>query len=261
MRVAVFGDIHGNVVALDAVIAAAVAEGVQEYWCLGDLVAHGPRPVEVIARLRELANLTCVSGNTDRYVLTGDLRGIIPPIDCPRSPEDWRVLADARESFAWTRGCLVAGGHIEWLAGLPLEQRVNLPDGGRALLVHASPGRDDGPGLTPEHSDDALVQAGFTKGAGDLVLVGHTHVRCERHLAGCHLVNPGPVSLPRSADDQARWTLLEATGAGYTIEHRQVRYDLAGVVDDLSRQRHPAARWLASKMTPHPDGFPQLRVM
>jgi predicted phosphodiesterase len=249
VRAAVFSDIHGNVAALDAVIGAALAEGVQEYWCLGDLVAHGPRPVEVVARLRDLANLRCVRGNTDRYVLTGDLRGIIPPIDRPGSAEDWQDLAAARESFAWTRGCLVAGGQVEWLAGLPLQQRVNLPDGSRALLVHSSPGRDDGPGLTPEQSDDALVQAGFTNGEADLVLVGHTHVRCERDLDGCHLVNPGPVSLPRRPDDLARWAVLDATNAGHTIEHRTVRYDLAEVVDDLSRQWHPASRWLARKMT------------
>jgi hypothetical protein len=163
VRVAVFADVHGNVVALDAVIAAALGEGIQEHWCLGDLVAHGPRPVEVVARLRDLANLRCVRGNTDRYVLTGELRGIIPPIDRPRGAADWRAFADARESFAWTRGCLVASGQVEWLAGLPVEQRVNLPDGSRALLVHSSPGRDDGPSLTPEQSDDALAQAGFGK--------------------------------------------------------------------------------------------------
>jgi predicted phosphodiesterase len=100
VRVAVFADVHGNVVALDAVIAAALGEGIQEHWCLGDLVAHGPRPVEVVARLRDLANLRCVRGNTDGYVLTGELRGIIPPIDRPRSAADWGDYAAARESFA-----------------------------------------------------------------------------------------------------------------------------------------------------------------
>jgi predicted phosphodiesterase len=249
VRVAVFSDIHGNVVALDAVIRDAGREGIQEFWCLGDLVAHGPRPAEVVARLRGLANLRCVRGNTDRYVLTGDLRGIIPPIDRPRTPDEWRDFAAARESFAWTRGCLVAGGHLEWLAGLPLEQRVSLPDGSRVLLVHSSPGRDDGPGLGPEQSDDALVQAGFTKHEAELVLVGHTHVPCERDLAGCRAVNPGPVSLPRRSDDQARWAVLEVTNGGYTVEHRTVQYDLAAVVEDLSRQWHPSARWLTSKMT------------
>jgi predicted phosphodiesterase len=249
MRAAVFGDIHGNVVALDAVIGTAHAEGITEFWCLGDLVAHGPRPVEVVERLRELASLTCVRGNTDRYVLTGDLRGIIPPVDRPSNPEEWRDHAAARESFAWTRGCLVAAGHIDWLAGLPLERRISLPDGRRALLVHSSPGRDDGPGLANGRSDEALAADGFDKREADLVLAGHAHELCEREVAGCHAVNPGSVSLPRKPDDQVRWAVLRATGTGYTIEYRSARYDLAAVVDDLTRQRHPAARWLGRKMT------------
>jgi predicted phosphodiesterase len=253
VRVAVLGDIHGNVVALDAVIGTALSEGIKEFWCLGDLVAHGPRPVEVVARLRELPTLTCIRGNTDRYVLTGDLSGIIPPIDRPSTPEEWRDHAAARESFAWTRGCLVTAGQVDWLAGLPLDQRISLPDGSRALLVHSSPGRDDGPGLASGQSDEALAEAGFAKGEADLVLAGHTHERCERDVAGCHAVNPGPVSLPSNPDDQARWAVLDATVAGYTIEYRSARYDLAGVVDDLARQRHPAARWLARKMTARGD--------
>ncbi len=249
VRVAVFSDVHGNVVALDAVIQAARDEGVEKFWCLGDAVAHGPRPVEVVARLRDLVSLRCIRGNTDRYVLTGDLGGIIPAIDHPHTAEEWRVLADARESFAWTRGCLVGGGQLEWLAGLPLEQRVDLPDGTRALLVHASPGRDDGPGMSADQSDEALAEAGFTGAEADLILVGHTHVPGEREIARRHLVNPGPVSLPRTSDDLARWAVLEATTVGYTVEPRTVRYDLARVVDDLARQRHPASHWLAAKMT------------
>lgn len=249
MRVAVFSDVHGNVLALDAVMRAARAEGIDNFWCIGDLVAHGPRPVEVVARLREVSDLRCVRGNTDRYVLTGNTSGMIPPIDDPRSPEEYRVLADARESFAWTRGCLVGSGHIDWLAALPLEHRVTLPDGSRVLLVHASPGRDDGPGLSLEQSDAELAAAGFTSSEADLVLVGHTHVPGARHIAGCQVVNPGSVSLPRESDDQARWAVLEATTAGYKVEHRTARYDLARVVDDLARQRHPAGVWLANKMT------------
>jgi predicted phosphodiesterase len=248
MRVGVFSDVHGNVRALDAVLQAARDEGIDSFWCVGDLVAHGPRPVEVVARLREISGLTCVRGNTDRYVLTGDLGGIIPPIDRPRTPEEFRVLADARESFAWTRGCLVGGGHVEWLAGLPLEHRLMLPDGSRVLLVHASPGRDDGPGFRLENDDADLVAAGFASGTAELIFVGHTHVAGERRVAGCHVVNSGSVSLPPEPDDLARWVVLEATAAGYTVEHRSAQYDLAQVVDDLARQRHPARKWLAGKM-------------
>ena len=249
MRVAVFSDVHGNVTALDAVLRTARAQGIEHFWCLGDVVAHGPRPAEVVRRLREVPGPRCVRGNTDRYVLTGDVGGMIPPIDRPRTPAEFTVLADARESFAWTRGCLVGAHHLDWLAGLPLDQRITLPDGTRVLLVHASPGRDDGLGLHPDQSDEALAEAGFGAGEADLILVGHTHVPGERHIAGSRVVNPGPVSLPRTADDLARWVYLEANEAGYRLEHRAIRYDLDRVVEDLGRQRHPSGPWLAGKMT------------
>ena len=249
MRVAVFSDVHGNKSALEAVLRAAKAESVDTYWCLGDVVAHGPRPAEVVALLRRLRGLVCVRGNTDRYVLTGDVSGMMPPIDNPKSPEQFRILGDARRSFAWTRGCLVGSGDVEWLASLPSEHRVVLPDGVRVLLVHASPGRDDGPGLSLDEPDDVLATRGFTGRTADLVLVGHTHVPGERRLAGCHAVNPGSVSLPPVSDDEARWLLMDASASGYSIEHRAEGYDLMRTVEDLSLQRHPSAEWLSRKMT------------
>jgi predicted phosphodiesterase len=135
--------------------------------------------------------------------LTGDVSDTIPPIDRPTTPEKFQVLADARESFAWTRGCLVGSGDIELLTGLPVEHRLTLPDGTRVLLVHASPGRDDGPCLRLDESDEVLAARGFTSRAADLVLVGHTHIAGERRVGGCHVVNPGSVSLPDPPEDQA----------------------------------------------------------
>ena len=69
---AVISDVHGNLVALDA--ALADASGVDAYWLLGDLVAHGPRPAECVRRVRELPGLVAVRGNTDRYTLTAATR-------------------------------------------------------------------------------------------------------------------------------------------------------------------------------------------
>ncbi|HEU5349636.1 MAG TPA: metallophosphoesterase family protein, partial [Ktedonobacterales bacterium] len=67
-RIGIFGDMHGNAVAFDAVQAALQAEGVERFVCLGDVVAIGPQPREVLRRLREL-NCPVVMGNTDAYVL------------------------------------------------------------------------------------------------------------------------------------------------------------------------------------------------
>lgn len=254
MRIAVFSDIHGNVAALEAVLADARARGVDAYWCLGDLVAYGPRPIEVVEAVRALRNLLCVRGNTDRYTLTGDVRAMIPPIDDPQTPHERRVLADVHESFAWTRSRLAEAGQCEWLGRRPLEERHVLEDGTRVLLAHAAPGADDGWGLHPDRTDSELASLGFVNATADLFLVGHTHLATDRNLDGCRAVNPGPVSLSRMPTTQALWALLDATERGYQVTWHAVDYAVDAVVADLHRRDHPAARWIATKLLDAREG-------
>ncbi|GAB3917615.1 hypothetical protein GCM10011575_31240 [Microlunatus endophyticus] len=100
MLVAVFSDVHGNTVALRAVVAAAQLAAVDAFWVVGDLVANGPQPAEALGLLRSLPHLTAVRGNTDRYVLKGDLRGMIPAIDQPSTPQEVAALVDASAAHA-----------------------------------------------------------------------------------------------------------------------------------------------------------------
>jgi predicted phosphodiesterase len=253
MRVAVLSDVHGNVEALEAVLADAAAAEVTAYWLLGDLAAYGPRPAEVVDRVGRLPGLRCVRGNTDRYVVTGEVRGMVPPIDDPRTDEERRLLAEVLESLAWTRRALVDAGQEPWLRNRPVEERLTLPDGTSVLLVHASPGRDDGPGAQPGAGDEQYAHLGFTREVADLFLVGHTHLALDRRLDGAHIVNPGSVSLPRSRDSLARWALLTATDHGYDAELRHTTYDVERVVEDLQQVQHPSAAWAATKLTAEPS--------
>jgi predicted phosphodiesterase len=242
MRVAVLSDIHGNVDALNAVLSQARDREVTAYWILGDLVAYGPRPGEVVELVRRLPGVECVRGNTDRYVLTGDVHGMIPSV------RDADLLKEIHASLAWTRGALAQAGGIRWLEKRPIQLRVTLPDGTRVLLAHASPGRDDGPGARPDSSNEELAALGFTGEVADLVLAGHTHLAVDRRVNSTHVVNPGPVSLPPSRDGLARWAVLSSTDEGYSVEAHQTPYDFRGVVADLHRIGHPAAQWIAEKM-------------
>jgi len=72
MRLGVIADVHGNDVALRAVLDDAARHHVDRWWVLGDLVLFGPRPAEVLDRLRGLPGVSMLRGNTDRYVLTGE---------------------------------------------------------------------------------------------------------------------------------------------------------------------------------------------
>jgi predicted phosphodiesterase len=233
MRAVVISDVHGNLVALDAVLAdvPTVGHGVDAHWVLGDLVAHGPRPVECVRRMAALPGLVAVRGNTDRYVLTE------PP------------SVEMGPSLDWTRRQLGDAGLLDWLGSLPVETRPAAPDGSRVLLVHASPGLDDGPGLDPYASDLDLVATGFSSVAADLIVVGHTHHADERRVGGAHVVNPGPVSLPRESDDLARYAVLTSTDDGWSVEHHVVHYDRDATLADLDAVGHPSADWLRDKLT------------
>lgn len=249
MRAAVCSDVHGGLVSLEAVLAAAADHGVEELWFVGDLVAHGPQPAETITRLMGLTTGRFVRGNTDRYVLIGDLSGVSPVLDDPRTADDLTLLLATTAAHAWTRGAITAVGGYDWLAELPLEHRVELPDGTRTLLVHASPGRDDGPGIAVDATDQQLIEAGVTDADADLIFVGHTHVPVDRTVEGVRVINLGSVSVPATPERGAMWSLLEATDHGYRIERHVAAYDLGRVLDLLDTVHHPSASWLQHKLT------------
>jgi predicted phosphodiesterase len=196
----------------------------------------------VVERVRGLPEVRCVRGNTDRYVLTGEVSGMIPPV------QDGHLLAEVRESLAWTRASIAEAGHATWLNSQPIEERLTLPDGTRTLMVHASPGRDDGRGAHADASDGELAQLGFTDDVADLVLVGHTHVTLDRRANDTRIVNPGSISLPPTRDGLARWALVTSDSAGYNVELRNASYDVDDVIRDLHRVGHPSASWVAAKL-------------
>lgn len=251
MRLAIFSDIHGNPIALDAVLGDIAEQGVVDrYLVLGDLVAQGFDPAGVLERLAMLPNAAFVRGNTDRYTLTGTRAW--PSIEQAQAEPDLvPALVTVAQGFAWTHGYLAASGWIDWLAELPLEQRLILPDGSRVLGVHASSGRDDGPGVTAGASDDEL-QLLLAGCKADLVFVGHTHRPLERRIESVHVVNVGSVGNPPrdAADYRASYALLEANEDGHRVHLRHVAYDTGAVLRAV-RQAHvfPNPEWLLSFYT------------
>jgi len=247
MKIALLSDIHGNAVALDAVLADIADFGaVDEYWVLGDLVALGPDPVGVLERLTALPQVQFVRGNTDRYVVTGDRP---PPrmVDVTADPSLLSILVEVAGTFAWTQGALTTTGWLAWLMGLPLGIERVLPDGTRCLGVHASPGRDDGPGIAPGMSDE-VIQSRLQGCSAQLVCVGHTHQPLNRQIERWHVVNLGSVSNPPTIDRRASYVLLDADVTGYRITHRRVAYDYEAVIRHLERQQHPGARYIVKHL-------------
>ena len=244
-RIAILADIHGNTIALDAALAQIeAAGGVDEYWLLGDYVAIGFDPVGALERIATLPNALFVRGNTDR--LAAGLSEMDAWIDeVKEDPAILPVLVQLNRSFAWTAGALAATGWSEWLAGLPLEQRITLPDGRRVLLVHASPGTDDGEGIHPKRSDEALREL-IAGAEADLIFIGHTHAPLDRTVDGVRVVNPGSVGNPVLPDAGACYALLETTSDGYHLTLEQAAYDKAAAIAATEAVNHPAAVYIKS---------------
>jgi len=246
MRLAILSDIHGNPLALDAVLADIQSQGeVDAYWVLGDFAALGYDPVTPLEKVTALSHASFTRGNTDRYVVTEDL-----PVPPEKALEDSALLPQVMEavrSFSWTRGYVSAAGWLDWLTNLPLEVRLTLPDGTRLLGVHASPGRDDGPGIQPQHSDGKLEQR-LSGCEADLVIVGHTHVPLDRRIGRIRVINLGSVSNPVTPGLQATYVLLDAGEHGYSVQLRRVDYDREAVIKAIKQSRHPTPSFLIGFM-------------
>jgi hypothetical protein len=154
---------------------------------------------------------------------------------------------------------------MKWLATLPLEVRLTLPDGTKLLGVHAAPGTADGPGLHPG-LEDAEIQTAVEGCDADLVCIGHTHVPMDRIVAGKRVVTLGSVSLPGRLEallkgkpamgevsvsalssPYAGYVLLEADASGYTLRHRFVSYDLEALIDAIRQSGHATSEYLMAR--------------
>jgi len=246
-RIAILSDIHGNTIALDATLADIRAfGGVDGYWLLGDYAAIGYDPVGVLERLSELPNTWFIRGNTDRYLV--EAQQPWPSLeDAVADPKLVSTHVHVARSFAWTTGAVATAGWLPWLAKLPLEMKVVLPDGSSVLAVHASPGDDDGFGIHPGLSDEEL-EALISGVDADLILIGHTHAQFDRTIGGVRLVNPGSVSNPYPPDLGACYALLDAKEGGYSLSFHQAEYDREAVVRATREVNHPAANFIASFM-------------
>ncbi len=217
MRALIY-DVHGNVLALVAVLADAAARGADAYLIGGDVALFGPWPEAAVARLQELSPATWIRGNGERWTAHPDA-----------APEPVRpAAAAAREALGEAL--------VDELDALP--QSAALGDETRAW--HGSP-VSDVRSFMPEPSDD---EAELLDGVREARLIfGHTHLpfrRTSAHAA-VELVNPGSVGMPLDGDHRAAYALLHDDGR---IEHRRVAYDHAAVPDAL-RERYDDAAWLA----------------
>ncbi|MGB4581999.1 MAG: metallophosphoesterase family protein [Coriobacteriia bacterium] len=200
-RIALYSDIHANLPALEAVLAEIGASGIEERYCLGDLVGYGPDPSGVIARVRGTGD-PVIRGNYDDGVgkRAGSCGCYYP------TPAD---KAAGAESYTRTDAALDGAEH-EYLAALRDDIRLGA-DGARVLLCHGSPRRIN-EYLMPDRPDDNLAKLADI-GEADVVCFGHIHIPYHRVVTAVdgravHYVSDGSVGKPKDGDSRACWAEL-----------------------------------------------------
>lgn len=207
MRLAVISDIHGNLPALEAVLADIQTRQPDVVVIAGDMVNRGPEPAEVVDRCRQLG-CPIVSGNHERYVINA--------ADAVDPNEGGETYAPSR----WALRRLWPG-QLEYLRALPFSHPVE-----DVLIVHASP-RGDQDGIFRKTSDGELRDKlnGYAN-----VVCGHTHISLVRHWDAGLVVNAGSAGNTFEGDTRARYAWLERHGDGWRAEISLVDYDVQAVL-------------------------------
>jgi putative phosphoesterase len=234
LRVGLISDLHGNLPALDAVLAELEGETLDQLVCLGD-VAVGPYPAETIARLRGLECQT-VRGNWDDWLAHG-----IPHLDGDHG-------ARLTEQGRWWGERLSAADRA-YLDALPKTLEV-LFDGGSLYCFHGSP-RSHSDVIHPETTDAALREM-LGERPEPLLAGGHTHIQFARPYGSAILLNPGSVGLPferwpptggTRVLPWAEYAVLESRDGEVSVDLRRVDYDVRPLLEATLASGVPHAKW------------------
>jgi len=246
MRIALLSDIHGNLVALDAVLADVARHGPFDHIVVaGDLVWSGPWPAEVVDRVRAEATAV-IQGNTDAYFLRR-------ADEAPRGKNEERFAAQ----LTWMCDHL-GPERVAYLASLPFEQRFSPAPGDDLLVVHANP-RDLERPIVPRMPDADLDILLLDGGEPDWAALafGHVHVPFVREWRGRLLVDVSSVGLPMDGDTRAAYAIFTWDDRGWHAEHHRVFYDAPVAarqmrMSGMPRGKHFAERLMSGSYSPLP---------
>ena len=240
MRVALISDLHGNLLALDAVLADAARAGVERVVCLGDVATLGPRPKEVLARIEALG-CACIVGNHDAFMLDAQLI---------RTYTETPIVVDAVD---WCRAQLSAR-ELDFVR--TFQERLPLPLGGGATLLcyHGTP-RSHMQDLLPSASADELDGI-FAGHAATVMAGGHTHLQMLRQHRGTLVVNPGsvgmpfveqPVAGPPTIMANAEYAIVDATDGTVEVRLKRLPLDRGALRAQAASCDFPLRDWLVAQ--------------
>lgn len=227
MKVAFISDIHGNAVALEAVLKDIETKNVDKIIVLGDICYRGPEPKRALDMIRSL-DTTVIKGNADEWIVRGIQEGEVPA----------KVLNMMRVEQVWAVGKL-EDSDLQYLASLPEQHNVQLTDQLEVTCFHATP-NSLFEVVQPDEEDDVLRQKLSLDGSGaNIVLYGHIHKAYVRFVEGKAVVNLGSVGLPFDGINQSSYVIVEGEGSNFSISHQRVKFETEKVIALLDEVDYP----------------------
>ena len=229
VRLACFGGIYSNHLALAAILTDARRIGVDQLWCLGDLGGFGPRPDRAADQLRAAA-VPMLRGNYDDSI--GHERD-----DCACGYGDPLDQRFAQISYDYTLAH-TAPEHRAWMRSLPEQHRLDL-DGRSVLLCHGSPRRVN-EFLWESTCSDAFLEWLCREHQADVIVCTHTGLHWHRALpSGRRVVNVGAIGRPANDGRPAAWYAVLELGSEVAAEFRAVAYDHEALAREMEAERLP----------------------
>lgn len=260
MRTAVFSDVHGNLTALEAVLADIKQQAPDLIIFAGDLCLFGPRPADCID-LIQTETISAIYGNQDKPLHNQ------PPLSDDIDREEWELHHHTANIINWTRSQLTVAQRA-WLHNLPFQRRISptIQPHDDLFIVHANPDDVEQHIYPPEARQKELYgEIRQPDNDPDLVYMlrdlvcgilafGHVHVPNIRQWQKTKLVNISSVSLAQDGDTRAKYGLFTWDGKSWQVAHRYVTYDLDAELALLAEHQMPQwekyARYLKTGRAP-----------
>jgi putative phosphoesterase len=234
MRIAFISDIHGNAIALDAVLNDIKKKKIDRICVLGDLCYRGPEPKRSLDLIRSL-NTEVIKGNADEWVVRGVREGEVPD----------KVLKVMNLERDWTVSQLDRSD-IEYLENLPTEIKLET-DGVSIHAFHATP--DSLFEVVPPSADDELLQSKLMSLAdSNLYIYAHIHKPYIRYIGGKAVINIGSVGLPFDGLAKASYVIVEVEGQNIRTSIERVGFDVERVVQKYHDVKYPYAEMMGRKI-------------
>ncbi len=237
MRIAFISDIHGNLNALEAVLADLQTQKVDEIICLGDTITLGPQPKEVLNILRNL-NCTLINGNHDGAVLN------------PEHAEQFEITEYLVPDLYWCREKLTEED-FDFIRSFKATHELVFPNGVSTLCFHGSP-------LSTTHLIQAttptnILDEYFSNQTADIFIGGHSHIQMYRRYGEKLILNSGSVGnafkfvfspgTPPSLLPWAEYTILSQSGDTLDVDLRRVYFDTDKLLKKVMESEMPGSAW------------------